>query len=157
MMKKLLMILIFAFLAFGFAKADSYTNVYLVTYNADTGKICVPSKTNECCEITWNQLVGEKSNWGYVRGDGDQSCNTNVTFATPFCSVPDITINLIGVKLNTAPTSRTDLAASVVAGAFVTAQIPKTNQFTAVVSSLQNITTNTFVAFSWNAKLQGDD
>ena len=154
-MKKLLMILFFVLLAFGSAKADSYTNLFLVLYNADTQKICVPSKTNECCEITWTQLVGQKSNWGYIQGDGDQSCQETVTFSNSFSSIPDVTINFAGFKANSVPTNRGD--ASVSAGAFATAQMVATNQFTAVISSTANIATNVYVLYTWIAKPQSDD
>lgn len=154
-MKKLLMILTFAFLVFRLAKANSYTNVHIVTYNADTGKICVPSKTNECCEIDWCQVVGKKSNWGYIQGDGDQSCQETVTFSNSFSSIPDVTINFAGFKANSVPTNRGD--ASVSAGAFATAQMVATNQFTAVISSTANIATNVYVLYTWIAKPQSDD
>ena len=132
-----------------------YTNMAVVAYCIDCGDMCVPSESNSCSDVSWDQVSGYKSNWGYIQGDGDQSCQETVTFSNSFSSIPDVTINFAGYKVNSAPANRGD--ASVIAGTFATAQSLATNQFTVVVSSTANIATNVYVLYTWIAKPQGTD
>jgi hypothetical protein len=97
-----------------------------------------------------------KSNWGYVTGDGDSSCQDTVTYGTAFAAVPDVVANCAG-STNAVPSSRDD--ARVAASYVCTAQALTASQFTIVVTDVAggNISTNTRVVFCWIAKPAGSD
>ena len=137
------------------AIAESYTNLEVVTYNNDTGKLCVPTQTSSCPDVAWTQVSCRKSNWGYIQGDGDQSCQATVTFASAYCSIPDVVVNCAGYKANSVPANRGDSAGTV--AAWASAQMLQTNQFIVVIMASQNIATNVYAIYTWTAKPQGDD
>ena len=96
-----------------------------------------------------------RSNWGYIQGDGDQSCQETVTFSNAYSSIPDVVVNCAGYKANSVPTNRGDSAGTV--AAWASAQMIQTNQFTVVIMASQNIATNVYAIYTWVAKPQGDE
>ena len=154
-MKRLLLILSLVFASAFPVMACPYTNLAAVAYCIDCGDLCVPSETNDCSDVSWNQISRHKSNWGYVQGDGDQSCQATVTFSNAFDDIPDVVINCAGYKANSVPTNRGD-STGTVAG-WASAQMLQTNQFVVVIMSSQNIATNVYAIYTWMAKPQGDD
>ena len=102
-----------------------------------------------------NALRVTRSNWGYIQGDGDQSCQETVTFSNAFTTIPDVAVNCAGYKANSVPTNRGD-STGTVAG-WASAQMLQTNQFTVVIMASQDIATNVYAIYTWTAKPPGDD
>jgi hypothetical protein len=134
---------------------DSPTNVAVVVYCIECGSLCVPTETN-CGEVAWAQVIGDKSNWGYVVGDGDSSCQETVTFAAAYSAIPDVAASCAG-STNAVPANRGD--ARVAINLRASAQVVKTNQFTIVITDVTgaNISTNTRALYMWRAKPAGSD
>jgi hypothetical protein len=97
-----------------------------------------------------------KSNWGYVRGDGDASCQTNITFGSPFATIPDLAAACLG-STNAIPANRGDVR--IAPTIQCSPQKPSTSGFTMVIIDVSgaNISTNTYVAYSWLGKPAGSD
>jgi hypothetical protein len=106
--------------------------------------------------VPWVQTIGEKSNWGYVVGDGDSSCQETVTFGTAYSAIPDVVADCAG-STNAVPANRGD--ARVAINLRASAQVVKTNQFTLVITDVTggNISTNTRALYMWRAKPAGSD
>lgn len=134
---------------------ENPTNVAIAVYCVDCGALTIPTQTN-LNDVSWAQITGRKSNWGYVAGDGDSSCQETVTYSTAFSAIPDVVANCAG-STNAVPANRGDARVAITLTA--SAQVLKTNQFTIVITDVSgaNIATNTRVLYTWIAKPAGSD
>jgi hypothetical protein len=155
MMKQATLILLFAFAAVSAFACANPTNCAVVVYCEDCEDLCAPSATNSP-SVAWSAFAEWRSNWGYLTGDGDSSCQGTVTYSAAFAAVPDVSINCAG-STNAVPANRGDARAA--PNYTASAQVLKTNQFTVIVTDIAggNIATNTRVLFTWMAKPAGSD